>query len=249
MNAVSAAVGAIVTLSDSLDMNLRLRYGLDFYEFSEGDGFGGGEPWDTIHTATAAAIFTYQAADDFKVFGGPVFQSSRESGADFGDSISVGATLGVTYEFTQEFQAGFGLGVVSEIEDDITLYPIFILNWHIANDLRVDTRAGAGTFGLAGAELIYTGVGGWEFAFGGAYYKSRFRLDDDTPEPDGVGETSAIPFWLRATWLVTDRASVDFILGGNTFGTIRLESDDGDGVEDEDYDMASFLGVYGHLRF
>ena len=44
--------------------------------------FGGPDPWDDVHQISLGGIFTYQPANEWSIFGGPVFQFAAEESAD-----------------------------------------------------------------------------------------------------------------------------------------------------------------------
>jgi len=233
-------------IKDDVNLSFRLDYGLDSYDFSNTmPGFGTDEPWDDIHTFSAGAVLRVDVADDWSLFGGPIFQFSGESGADFGDSIVGGGLIGGTYRVSDSLTIGGGVGVVSQIEEDVRLFPVFAINWEITNDwaLRNTSHSGAGQRG--GLELVYSPDDRWEAALGGGYHFKRFRLDAN----DGVGEDNAIPIWGRFTYRVTDNVRVN-LFGGLMFdGELTLEDSSGNEIAEEDYDTAGVIGVSGVIRF
>lgn len=245
------ALGAQTDLTRDLSMSLFASYALDLYDFDPG-ALGvapPAEPWDSIHTFTAAAIFSLDLANDWGAFGGPVFQSARESNADFGDSITAGGVFGLTYTASRDLTIGGGIGVMSELEDDARIFPIIIVDWHINNDWRLRNTSTVNAANRTGIELIFHANDNWEFALGGASQYSRFRLDDVAPAPDGIGEDSSLPFWFRASYMPSQQLKVDAILGVNTSGELDLANSSGTGIASNNYDAAFFIGVFGTFRF
>lgn len=233
-------------INDDANLSFRLDYGLDAYDFSGTMAkFGTSEPWDDIHTVSLGAVLSVDVADDWSVFGGPVLQFSGESGADFGDSLTGGGLIGATYRVSESLTLGGGVGVVSQIEDDVRFFPVFALNWQITDRWSVRNTSFAGAGSRGGLEVVYTAERYWEAAIGGAYQFKRFRLDT----MDRVGEDTAIPFWARFTYIFSDNVRVN-VYGGLSFnGELTLENSSGNTIADADYDSAGVIGVSGVIRF
>jgi hypothetical protein len=238
-------------LNEDLDVSIRLTYALDAYDFSDAVGIGAGsdEPWDDIHTAAAGVLFSWSMNQQWTVFGGPVVQSARESGADFSDGITAGGVIGATYIASRELVVGGGLVVTSQLEDSVRVSPIIIVNWGLTENLRVSSRTTGNILTRTGAELVFSNNDRWEFAFGLANYFSRFRLDDEGPAPDGIGEDSSLPLWLRATYSPSETFRFEVIGGLSLGGNLRLENEDGDRITDQDYDPSPFLGLFVNVNF
>lgn len=249
----SLGAGAIFShdFSEELSMGLQISYGLDMYDFS-GTALTvvpPASPWDDIHTITAAAIFSYKLNNDWSIFGGPLFQSARESGADFGDSVTGGAAIGATYRVKPDFTIGGGVAIMSQLEDDPRIVPFLILNWGFADNFSVRNTSPTNAINRSGLELVYSANPHWEFAAGFASRFSRFRLDSDAPSPNGVGEDSSLPIWFRATYKASERCAIDGIIGVNADGELRLQSATGGLIASSDYDAGFFAGLFASLRF
>jgi hypothetical protein len=210
---------------------------------------GGLEPWDDIHTVNAGVIFSLDISDEFTITGGPVAQFAREAGTDWNDGFTAGGVVGMSYKFSSDFSLGGGAVITSQIEDNVRVAPFIIISWDVNDDFKVVSQAGERGSGVRGTEVVYNPEGAWEFAFGGSYQFSRFRLDDDGPAPDGVGEEETLPLWLRASCNLGPQLRVDGLFGVNTSGYARLEDDEGGLIEERDYDPALFFGVYGSVQF
>ena len=248
---LSGVADADTKLSKNWEMSVRLTYTLDAYDFSDAVGIGAGlsEPWDDIHTAAAGVLLSYSMSQQWTLFGGPVIQSSRESGADFDDGITAGGIFGATYIASRELVVGGGLIITGQIEDDIRISPLLIFNWGLTDNLRVSSRTTGNILTRTGAELVFSNNDQWEFAFGMASYFSRFRLDNDGPAPDGVGEEESLPLWLRATFSPSSTFRVEAIGGLALDGHLRLENEDGDLITDQDYDTSPFVGLFVNVNF
>jgi hypothetical protein len=244
-------IAAQTDLSRDFSMAFQAGYTLDLYDFNTG-ALGvapPAEPWDNIHTLTITAIFSLDLNNDWTLFGGPLFQSSREANADFGDSISAGGAIGVTYKASRDLIIGGGVAVVSQIEEEARIVPIIVVDWKIASHFRLRNTSTGNVANRTGLELVYEASQNWEFAFGAASQYSRFRLDDIAPAPGGVGEDSSIPLWLRASYMPSQQVQINGVVGVNSYGELELHNASGVGIAQSDYDTAFFVGVFGTFRF
>jgi len=244
-----AAAGLSFELNDRLNLGLNLGYAYDGYDFGGDSGFGGLDPWEDVHTVRAGARLTWKVDEQWAVYGGPVVRLSAESGADFGDAVTGGGIVGASYRASDRLSIGGGVGVVSQIEDDAAVFPILIVNWKISDALTARTVGGIGASGGGGVELGWTFAEGWELALGGRYDSRRFRLEDDGPFPDGVGEETSIPLYAKLSYTARTNASFSLLAGVAVAGELRLEDDDGDRIAEEDFDPAPFIGASVTIRF
>ena len=83
---------------------------------------------------------------------------------------------------------------------------------------------------------------------GARYEKLRFRLSEDGPVPDGVGEDRSFPLAGSASYCFTDNATVTLLTGINLFGKLEIEDSNGDRIDKENYDPNLFVGAAFHLK-
>ncbi len=246
--------GTETGLSPSLRVTAYIDYELDLYGFSGMTSLGvPGDPWDDIHTLNFGGQLLWSPTNDWVLSAGPLFEFSRESGADWGDSLTIGGTFAATHIFSPDLILGAGLLVKGQIEDDPLLVPIIVLDWKINERFSlVSTQtksAGAGLGWGPGFELVYDTGGHWELAVGGKWWLRRFRLDDDAANPEGAGENSAIPFWGRASYKFNESVQLDLYAGVMLFGKLQNDDSDGNELGREDYDPAPVVGLSARIRF
>jgi hypothetical protein len=244
-----ASVGAMTQITPDFDVRFTFGYEFDHYSFSGDTGIGGFDPWGDIHTVGFGVIFGAHMTNEWKIFGGPVFQFSAESGASFSDGFIGGGIIGTSFDFSPDLTLGGGIGVVSQIERGTRFFPVILVNWRITDQLRLTTETQTGASGDIGAELIYDWGGGFETAVGGSYRFRRFRLDDGGLAPEGVGQHSSLPFWLRLGYRFNPHFSVSAYGGVVIAGELRLLDSNGNRIGKEDYDPAGLIGISGTIRF
>ncbi len=157
--------------------------------------------------------------------------------------------IGATYAYSEQLVFGGGVGVLSQLEDDVRAFPVLVLNWKINDELQLTTQGGGRSATGTGLELIWDGGDGWEFAVGGRYEFRRFRLDNSGAGPGGVGEETIVPFWVRASTQFSDNVTVSAYAGFTLGGDLLMEDENGNRIGKQDYDPAAFLGIFAKVTF
>jgi len=237
----------VTPLSEETRLGTAFLLGVSDYDFDAG-GFG--DPWDTVIFNQVGVQLNQTLNETWSIRGGGVLLSSRESGADFSDSLTGGGTFGADCRASDTLFLSVGAAVVSQIEDDARITPIVAMNWN-ANDrwtVRLGSIPVSGGVG-AGAEGEYKLNESWRLGLGLVVNERRFRLDDSGPVPNGVGEETTIPIRARLGWRVNDKTSLHFIVGVASGGKLRVEDQNGTLLAKQDYDPAPYLAVRALFRF
>jgi hypothetical protein len=230
-------------------VSLTLGYSYDGYDFSSGGSERGiGEPWDDIHTFSISAPIRYGINRQWSAFLVPSVRSTGESGANFSDTITGGVFAGASYRFGDRLTIGPGIGVIGQIEESATVFPVLIINWKITDTISLETGRGlAATLG-PGLNFTYRPSERWWCMVGGRYEKLRFRLNSSGSVPGGVGEDRAFPLYGGCTYNVSPQSSINFIAGVELGGELSLENESGQRIVKESYDSAPFLGLTFNIR-
>ncbi len=232
-----------------LEMNLRFLY--DNYDF--GDAFAldpiDGEPWENLSTLAFDATIEWWVVNDVALLFGMTLESSGETGSDWDQTITGGGRFGVLFAANKALVWGLGLGITSQLEDSVMVYPIFILNWHISAQARLQSVAGPVGIATTGLEFVYDLGGGLETGVGLRYEYRRFRLDDDGFAPGGVGEDTSIPFWGRISYRFTPNLSADLFAGFIFAGKFKVDDLDGLPLTREDADPGAMLALAVRFKF
>jgi hypothetical protein len=245
---VPLEITADLEISDQLDLTTNLRYELDLYDF-KGPSALGASPWNDIHNLSINLRLVWALNQKVLLWGGPAVLWSRESGAGWGDSGMAGGFMGATYIVSRKLIFGGGLGVVTQLEDDILVYPIIILNWRITDHTYLTSRAGPVGIAATGVELVHDLGEGWEVGVGARYEFRRFRLDDTGVAPNGVGEETNFPAWVRLSYRFDESFKLDLYMGLAMFGRLGLDDSAGTTVASTKYDPAPTVALIGSLQF
>lgn len=225
-----------------LRAGLSLGYEYDDYGFDL-PGPLAEAPWDAVRTLSIGLPVFYRASDEWSLFALPRLRYAAEEDAELGDGREAGLLAGAYYRFNDRLSIGPGIGVSSEIESGADVFPILLVDWKITDTLSLETGRGLAASRGPGVTLRWTPEGDWSFGLAARYEKRRFRLDDDGLAPDGVGEDTAVPVALTATYAPGPRFKVSVVAGAELSGHLRLETEDGNRLINEDYDPAAFAGL------
>ncbi|MEE4377615.1 MAG: DUF6268 family outer membrane beta-barrel protein [Candidatus Competibacteraceae bacterium] len=229
-------------------ISLAISGGRDQYDFS-GDFGLTAEPWDRVDRFGISTPVTWALDQQWTLFAIPTVRFYGESGASSSDSVTGGALAGFSYRISDNLTIGPGIGVLSQLEDSTSVFPILIVDWKITDRLSLSTGQGLGATQGPGLNLNYRFSDTWSFGLGGRYESLRFRLDDQGVAPDGVGEDRSIPIYLSATFNRGRDLQISVIGGAELNGELRIDDDNGRSIAKEDYETAPFLGATLNIRF
>jgi hypothetical protein len=242
------ALGLDANCTDTLTVKNKLNYTYDKYNFADSMG----DPWEDVHTLSYAMLIDCKIDDTWTVFGGPMLAIAAEDGADWGDAMIPGVSIGAKYRFSPDLVVGLGVAGVQPIEDGFAVLPIILLDWKISDEFSVRNSSPIPgvTMGALGLEGVWAFADGWEAAVGAQMEKSRFRLSDNNGwNNGGVGQVTGVPVYARLDWKADKQITVSGIAGVIAGGTLRIDDQDGDQIGDDvDYDPAPFVGITASYR-
>ncbi len=229
-------------------VSFALGYRYDGYSFSRGSGIAAAAPWEDVHSLSLGVPMRRGIGENWSAFMIPSVQSSGESGSSFDETITGGILTGFAYRFGERLTIGPGFGVVSQLEDSASIFPVLIVDWKITDKLSLETGRGLGASLGPGLTLNYQATHHWSFSVGGRYEKVRFRLDDEGTVPGGIGEDSSFPLFAGFTYSYSPEIKLSLV-GGVEFGTeFVLEDSDGNRIMKESSDPGGFLGLTFSFR-
>lgn len=238
----SVSAGSTIPINDRVSLGFGLSYELDDYNFSRLSGFAVPDPWNKIDRIGLHARVTYRLSSEWSLFGAPVVQYAGEEGADFGDSLLYGGTVGALYRPNKNFVVGFGAGVFYRLEET-KAFPALIFSWKISDKLRLGNSFRTGPSGPAGLELAYAFDRQWEAAVGGGYRSYRFRLDKDGQTPNGIGQNNSGVLFARVSRRLGQHLRADLYGGAAFAGKLRLEDSHGHEIDQVSYNTAPMVGL------
>lgn len=234
-------------MTADIKSGIGISYDYEDWNFTGATGFRE-VPWGDIHRTGIDLSFQYAGIGDWNVFFLPSLQCARESGAEWGDSVQIGGVLAASYRFSPRLTLGVGAGLFTGLEDTQS-FPFVVIRWQITDKLLLTNPFRPGPSGPAGLEFIYSIDQSWQIAAGSAWRSFRFRLDDQAPAPEGIGEVNLIPTWGRITWRFNRRWLFDLYAGVSLSGDLKLEDRNGNEIAKVDQDTALFGALTVNYRF
>lgn len=235
----SLQVGLSRLFDRDRSLGISLAYSYDGYDFS---GLKD-EPWSDIHSLRLSVPLRWKLAQDWSLFAVPTLRSSLEDGADFTDGLSGGFLGGVSYRVGEHLSIGPGVGVLSQLEDSTSVFPLLLIRWAIRDDLKLETGRGFGASRGPGLNLVWQASESWKLSLGTRYEKFRYRLDDRGQAPEGVGEERGVPVYLGVNYATGPFSELSLYAGAKFGGSLRLDDSSGDRVSRRDFDTGFFAGL------
>jgi hypothetical protein len=228
---------------------LAFGYGYNGYNFLGEKGFSSLHPWSDIHTFRLSAPIRFTKGQNWSFFIAPTLRITGESGANLRDSLTGGVFAGFGYRINERLTLGPGVGFISQIEDDASIFPVLIINWKITDTLSLETGRGLGATLGPGISIKWQISEQWNLTLGGRYEKLRFRLDDRAETPNGIGQDASFPIFGGITYNINSSAKLSLVGGFETSGELQLEDQDGNVLNEQDYESAAFGGFSFYYRF
>lgn len=228
--------------------SLTLGYNFAGYSFSNGNGMVSTDPWEDIHTFSLGLPLRVGIGEKWAGFFIPALRSSGETGSNFDETLTAGVLTGLAYRFNDRLTLGPGIGVMSQLEDSVAVFPVIIIDWKITDRLSLDTGRGLGASLGPGLVLSYQVTRLWTLSLGGRYEKLRFRLDQDGTAPNGVGEAKSFPVFASANYNFNRSAQVSLMGGIELDGELAMADHAGNQIAELSSDPGGFLGLMFRFR-
>jgi len=235
-------LGHRAKVGDELFLVTHGAYMGGYYDFD--DGRADGYVWNDIHRGLLALGVGWEN-DDWNIVGLLIGRTDGESGAHFGDTLTGGGAVALSYKWSDTLRTGFILGAMSRLEDTASIIPVPTVDWRFAE--RWNLHFGlvvAAAYPGVGPEIGYQGEH-WSFGFGGSFQTRRFRLEEheNSPADEGIGEERSFPVFGRVGYAPNKNLSFGVTAGAALGGEIRSGTEGGTKISKEDYDAAPILGL------
>jgi hypothetical protein len=248
---VSGAIlrgGTVRNFGGGTSAGITLNYDYTDYSFDNPVAFGGVAPWGIVQRYGFSVPLTYGLKDGWAVGVTPSFDWFKEDGANSSDALVWGATFSAVKRYANGNVLGVGFGAFDRLEERAVI-PFPIVNWRFGERWQLRNPLAAGPTGPAGLELDYLFRDGWRLGIGAAYRKVRFRLSDSGPTPNGIGEVSGVPIFLKASNTFAKTYTLNVYAGVVAGGQLRVEDPSGNELRKEDFDLAPLVGINVTARF
>lgn len=195
--------------------------------------FGSAAPWTTLQRPSVGLGLQLALSPRFVVNVGPGAEWSFAEDAEARDGVVYGASVGAAGIFTPQFTLGGGAKIQRQyFSTKVTAF--VIVNAKLSPTVRIANASGTGPLGSGGVELRFAPDETKEFAIGGVYRSTRFRLAPTGPGKGDVGETGGIPLLARASYGKASGVRADLSAGVVVSGRVERRDPDGRTLVKED---------------
>jgi hypothetical protein len=227
---------------------LSVSYEYQDWTFDNPAAFGGTAPWSNINRPRVAMPLFYQPTDDWVLGFIPSVGWSFENGASTGDALEYGAVVTASKIFSPRLRLGLGAAVFYQVYET-KVFPFPVIDWQIDDNWRVTNPFEGGPAGGAGIELSYAFNERWHMGGGGSYRSYVFRLSQDGPVGNGIGENKFVPIFLRVSYNAGKETRLDFYAAALTGGKLTVKNASGNDLSNDSYKTAPALGMSLQTRF
>jgi hypothetical protein len=240
--------GLISDLGGGTRAGITLIYDYLDYSFSNPKAFTSIAPWGVVQRYGVVAPLSFSVGNGWILGAAPSFEWFKENGARSSDAFTWGATFSGSRRFENGNMLGLGVALFDRLEETL-VFPFVTVDWRLADRWRLVNPLASGPTGPAGLELDYEFDSRWTAGVGAAWRTLRFRLSESGPTPNGIGEESGMPLFLRVTHRVSNQAAFHLFGGIVLNGQLRIEDSSGRLLREDDRDPAPLFGATFIARF
>jgi len=243
-----ASGGMLHQFTPQIAAGLSISYEYQDWTFTDPVAFGGVAPWKNINRPRLAGTFLYTPASDWVLGFIPSVGWSYENGASLGDALEYGAVVTAAKVVSPTLTLGLGAAVFHQIYQT-KVFPFPVINWQIDGRWKLTNPLEAGPAGGAGIELTYGITDKWEIGAGGSYRSYVFRLSQDGPVGNGIGQNNFVPVFLRLSYHAGSATQLDLYAAALTGGKLTVKNASGNDLSNDLYKTAPALGMTLQTRF
>jgi len=170
--------------------------------------------------STKASLFAlYDINSQWRAMGISTLSTDHESGVNIGDAIQFSGIYGTWYSGFENILIGGGFGVSTGIDNNLSGFPIIILDWQFAEKFTLTTRPTPGTRFGPGVSLLYKHSDPIALFLGARYINEEYLLmNEDVYSHDTARAFATLQYQF------SNNVSVNTTLGLNFAGSIELEN-------------------------
>jgi hypothetical protein len=232
-----------IRLGDKFRGTVALGIEGSWYDFSGNTNLIPGAddmPFSQLLTTSLSLNSFYALAEKWSLFGSVRIAASGESDVDIGDALTFGGAFGARYKISDTFALTFGTAASTQLEDNVTVIPFLGVDWEISQTLRL--RSQGTTLNLEQALTER-----WSAALSAGFESRQFRLNDDSPLPEGVIRDRLIGLGLSPPGdCLPPPPSIPPAI---VYRELEALNRDGLEVGEQDVDPAPFIFISGNIKF
>jgi opacity protein-like surface antigen len=217
-------------VTESVFSGLALDVEYSNYDFGD-DAF----PDDFVFIDLRPSVSVY-LNENFGVYGGALLGFGGEPDADVSDSLVYGGFIGFNYQVADGVWIGTGVGVSTQLEDDLLIVPLVNIEWAITDRLTLNAS------GLKG-DLTYKIDDAWSVYLEGRYDIRQYRLDDDAIVAAGVLGDEAVLVGLGVAYQPSENITLSLAGGAVVWREITLYDDEENKLAEDAADLTGYAAA------
>jgi hypothetical protein len=217
-------------------------------DFSPGAQIGGHDPWSEIQSLRISAPVIVDLTEKWRMLAIPILRFTAEDAADWNDGLTGGGIIGFSYQIGKRLRLGPGIGVLSELEDDPSVFPVILIDWRPTDRIRFETGRSLGSSQGPGLLATYTFLPWLEASLGFRYEKQRFRLESNGSARGGIAEDRGFPV-LAGLKIGYPFAELTAFVGARFGGEFRISDAEGNELTRRKYGASPFAGANAQFLF
>ena len=230
----------LINKEDNL-LAIGARYALHRYDFD-----GTTADWEAIHLANLGLASRWQLNEDWLLGNFAVIGISAEESSDKADGFNFNYISIAQYKWNDRLSIGPGVGISSQVDQDLSVFPIIAVNWQINDEWKF--ASGPSQFAPSGANVYVEFTPAalqekWMFTGGFSYSSQNFKIADNATVIDGSGEERLASAYLAATYNMESGVRLNAIAGYNFLQSYSTFNNSGNELSKEILEDAPFLGV------
>lgn len=244
-----ADLGFMIPIDDRARLLLKVGVELTDYDITPPAGAVGttagtvGTQFDTVIEYGFDGMYTRAIDKERSFFVGGGIGFAGEGGAS--DALVWNALGGFMFQVNPKLQLGIGVGVFSQIEDDVRIVPLPQISYTIDEYWSIRSEG-------PGARLNYKWSDDLSMGIQARFNGQSFRIDsDNTLVPDGAVNTTGVPvsYYIDFNGGDSSRVSLFAEVGVTLAGNMEILNSAGNTVVDEDIDPSVFVGAGLKISF
>ena len=113
------------------------------YEFQSLGRWMGAQPWDQVHFLSLSLPIRRQLTPDWSMMFIPTLRTMVEDFSNADQNLTCRGIAGFLRQISPKYTLSPGLGVLTQLEDDPSFFPVIVVDWDLSDQWRLSTGRGA----------------------------------------------------------------------------------------------------------
>ena len=240
---VGGVVGLAYRIDDTYTLTLNLRSTRSYFSFSDDVRVAGiRKPFNDLNEYGIDPGLLVRFDENWTGFFTARLRWGGEPQNAFSGGFEGGAVVGASYRFSPDLTVGFGVGVLSRIEQSAHIIPIIAVNWKASETVRVRNRR-------LGMEVVVDVAKDVQVIVGGEYEFEAFRLDESSQISRGVVRDRHASIDIGLAYTICPNVVASVSGGATIYRSIKLLNSNGQELDRYEADPTPYVGARLEVKF